>query len=227
MIKISNLRKVYCPGEPAETVALSDITLTIKKGEFIAVMGPSGAGKSTLLNIIGCMQQMTSGSYLLDGTEVNSASMSKLHKLRKQYISFVFQDFALMNQYTVAENVELPLLARNVPGKERKRLVKYYLERLDIIALANKLPTKCSGGQKQRTAIARALASDTAIILADEPTGALDRGTSRDLMMLFNEINAEGKTIIIVTHDPEVADAAKRVIHIVDGKVASDERPVL
>jgi putative ABC transport system ATP-binding protein len=224
MIELENLTKIYNPGEPSETIALSDVTLKIDRKEFIAVMGPSGAGKSTLLNIIGCMQKMTSGSYLLDGNEINGLSMAKLHKLRKQYISFVFQDFALMNQYTIYENIELPMLARNLPGRERKKRVNQYMERLGIKSLSGKLPGKCSGGQKQRAAIARALASDTEIILADEPTGALDRGTSRDLMALFREINEEGKMILIVTHDPEVAESAKRIIHIVDGKVASDKR---
>jgi putative ABC transport system ATP-binding protein len=223
MIKIKNLVKVY-KGETYETRALDGIDLTIEDGEFVAVMGPSGSGKSTLLNVIGCMDTLTEGEYYLDDYEIHSLKLKELHKVRREKISFVFQHFALMNNFSVYENVEVPLLAKNVNKSHRKKIVYEKLKMLDIDNLANKLPTQISGGQQQRVAIARALASDNDIILADEPTGALDRKTGQDLMNMLTDINASGKTVIVVTHDDKVASATKRIINIVDGRITRDER---
>ena len=172
MIELKDVCKTYKYGKE-ETKALDNINLTIKDGEFVAVIGNSGSGKSTLLNVIGCMDLMDSGSYILNGQEISGIKIYKLHKARKESISFVFQNFALLNHYTVFENVEVPLLAKKVRKSERKRIVKEKLELMGIYDLKSKLPTKISGGQQQRCAIARALASDNNIILADEPTGGV------------------------------------------------------
>lgn len=222
MIKIKNLIKVY-KGETYETRALDGIDLTIEDGEFVAVMGPSGSGKSTLLNVIGCMDTLTEGEYYLDDYEIHKLKLKELHKVRREKISFVFQHFALMSNFSVYENVEVPLLAKNVNKSRRKKIVYEKLKMLGIDNLADKLPTQISGGQQQRAAIARALTSDNDIILADEPTGALDRKTGQDLMNMLTEINASGKTVIIVTHDDKVASATKRIINIVDGRITGDE----
>ncbi|AEE95842.1 ABC transporter ATP-binding protein [Mahella australiensis] len=223
MIKIKNLVKVY-KGETYETRALDGIDLTIEDGEFVAVMGPSGSGKSTLLNVIGCMDTLTEGEYYLDDYEIHKLKLKELHKVRREKISFVFQHFALMSNFSVYENVEVPLLAKNVNKSRRKKIVYEKLKMLGIDNLADKLPTQISGGQQQRAAIARALTSDNDIILADEPTGALDRKTGQDLMNMLTDINALGKTIIVVTHDDKVASATKRIINIVDGRITGDER---
>lgn len=225
MIRTKNLTKIY-KGETYETRALNNVNLTIEDGEFIAVMGPSGSGKSTLLNILGCMDTLTDGEYYLDGQEIHNLKLKELHKIRKEKISFVFQHFALMNNYSVYENVEMPLLAKNVNRFQRKKIVHEKLKLLGIDDLADKLPTQISGGQQQRTAIARALVSDNNIILADEPTGALDRKTGDELMKVLMEINASGKTIIIVTHDENVASRTKRIIKILDGEIVGDEENV-
>ncbi len=223
MIELKNVVKIYNKGSASAVTALNGISLKVEDGEFVSIMGPSGSGKSTLLHILGCMDTMTEGEYLLDGKLIDKKKPEQLHHIRGSKISFVFQQFALMNTYTVYENVELPLLAQNVRKKERKRMVHEQLKRLGIDELSKKLPGKISGGQQQRTAIARALASGAPIILADEPTGALDQKTSGEVLDLLKEINEEGKTIIIVTHDPNVAARTKRCITIVDGMIESDE----
>ena len=205
MIQLNNVVKIYNKGTSSAVAALNGVTLTIGDGEFVSIMGPSGSGKSTLLHILGCMDTMTEGEYELDGIRVQDLKPEQLHKIRGSKISFVFQQFALMNTYTVFENVELPLLSQKVGKKERKRIVNEKLNQLGIADLSRKLPGKISGGQQQRTAIARALASGSSIILADEPTGALDQHTSQEVMEVLKEINEEGKTIIIVTHDPNIA----------------------
>lgn len=222
MIQLNNVVKIYNKGTSSAVAALNGVTLTIGDGEFVSIMGPSGSGKSTLLHILGCMDTMTEGEYELDGIRVQDLKPEQLHKIRGSKISFVFQQFALMNTYTVFENVELPLLSQKVGKKERKRIVNEKLNQLGIADLARKLPGKISGGQQQRTAIARALASGSSIILADEPTGALDQHTSQEVMEVLKEINEEGKTIIIVTHDPNIASRTKRCIQIVDGRIVED-----
>lgn len=221
MIQVENLIKVY-NGESCETKALENVSFKIDDGEFISIMGSSGSGKSTLLNILGCMDTLTEGKYYLDGLEIHSLKMSKLHKIRKEKISFVFQHFALMKHYTVYENVEMPLLAKNVKLSKRKEIIMHNLKILGIEGLVNKLPIHISGGQQQRVAIARALASGNSIILADEPTGALDKKNGNELMEVFKEINNTGKTIIVVTHDENVAAKTKRKIVLSDGKVIKD-----
>ncbi len=218
MIELKGVWKTYKYGKE-ETKALDNINLTIKDGEFVAVIGNSGSGKSTLLNVIGCMDLMDSGSYILNGQEISGIKINKLYKVRKESISFVFQNFALLNHYTVFENVEVPLLAKKVRKSERKRIVKEKLELMGIYDLKSKLPTKISGGQQQRCAIARALASDNNIILADEPTGALDSKTGEEIMNVLKELNGMGKTVIIVTHNMDIAKQTDRILEMEDGRI--------
>ncbi|MBQ4067771.1 MAG: ABC transporter ATP-binding protein [Lachnospiraceae bacterium] len=219
MIRLVDVKKTYKNGE--DTInAVDGITMDIADGEFVAIMGSSGSGKSTLLNIIGCMDEMTEGEYYLDEISIHGKKMKNLHKIRKSNISFVFQNFALMNHYSVYENVEIPLLANNIKKKDRKKIIEEKLKLLGIYELRNKVPTKISGGQQQRCAIARALVSDNNVILADEPTGALDKKTGEEIISLLKEINKkEKKTVIVVTHDEKVAKNADRIIVIEDGKI--------
>lgn len=186
---------------------------------MLAIMGPSGSGKSTMLNILGLMDNVTSGDYYIDDVKINELKGNKKHDFRKNHISFVFQNFALMNRYNVFENIELPLLAGKVKKSERKKIVEHNMELVGIKELAKKYPHQLSGGQQQRCAIARALASGNDIILADEPTGALDQKTGQDIIDIFKKVNELGKTVIIVTHDSNVANQCKKTIHIVDGKI--------
>lgn len=218
MIRLENITKIYNE-KVDDTKALDDVSLKIEDGEFVSVMGASGSGKSTLLKIIGCMDSPTSGKYYLDDTEVTAASRSQVHKLRKEKIGYVFQHFALMDYYTAYENIELPLLAANVKRKERKRIILKQMEHLGILSERNKLPGKMSGGQQQRVAIARALVTNADIILADEPTGALDQKTGHEVLELLKEINKSGKTVIIVTHDEGIAKMTDRIITISDGRI--------
>lgn len=214
--ELKNIGKIYGKGE-ASTEALRGIELKIEKGDFGAIIGPSGSGKSTLLNILGCIDVPTSGEYFLNGQLVNKFTNSQLSAARNETISFIFQYFALLNEYTVYENIMLPLNCRKISVREKKQLVNYYMKRLGIEGLSKKKPTQISGGQQQRVAIARALVTKPDIILADEPTGALDRKTGEEVMKILHEINAEGKTIVVVTHDMEVAKAAKKQFYIEDG----------
>lgn len=214
--ELKNIGKIYGKGE-ASTEALRGIELKIEKGDFWAIIGPSGSGKSTLLNILGCIDIPTSGEYFLNGQLVNKFTNSQLSAARNETISFIFQYFALLNEYTVYENIMLPLNCRKISVREKKQLVNYYMKRLGIEGLSKKKPTQISGGQQQRVAIARALVTKPDIILADEPTGALDRKTGEEVMKILHEINAEGKTIVVVTHDMEVDKAAKKQFYIEDG----------
>lgn len=215
--QLKNISKIYGKGE-YETIALNNIDFKIEQGDFWAVIGPSGSGKSTLLNILGCMDVPTSGEYYLNGQLVNDFSNEQLSKARNEVISFVFQYFALLNEYTVYDNIMLPLNCRKMSMTEKKKRINYYMERLGIEKLSKKKPAQISGGQQQRVAIARAMVTCPDIILADEPTGALDRKTGEELMNLFQEINNEGKTIVLVTHDMKVAAKAQRQLIIEDGK---------
>ena len=224
LIELKNVSKEYKmdSGETG-TKALNDVSLEIYKGEFIAIMGTSGSGKSTLLNMIGAMDDMTSGEYYFNGERIHNKSNKEIHLFRKEHISFIFQNFALMDHYTVFENAELPLRAKNISKKQRKKIVMEQLKRLSIEKLAEKMPRQLSGGQQQRCAIARALASGNDVILADEPTGALDSQNSREIMEIFKELNKEGKTIIVVTHDENIAKETQRIIKIEDGKIVIDK----
>lgn len=221
MIRLDNITKIYNE-KVDDTKALDSVSLTIEDGEFVSIMGASGSGKSTLLKIIGCMDTATSGTYCLDDVNVTASSRSQVDKLRKSRIGFVFQHFALMDYYTAYENIELPLLAANVKRKERKRIILKQMEHLGILSERDKLPGKMSGGQQQRVAIARALVTDADIILADEPTGALDQKTGHEVLELLKEINMSGKTVIIVTHDEGIAKLTDRIIMISDGKIMGD-----
>lgn len=218
MIELNKITKIYNPKE-VECIALDGIDLKIEEGSMVALMGPSGSGKSTLLNIIGAMDTATSGKYMYEETEVSKLKGAKLNKFRKEHIAFVFQQFALMDKYTVLENVELPLLIRNVSKKERRKKAIEVLKSLGIEKLKDKRPAKLSGREKQRCAVARAIAADVPLILADEPTGALDSTNGKKLMEIFTELNKKGKTVIVVTHDENVASYCDRIIRLKDGRI--------
>ena len=217
LYRVEDLGKTVS-GPAGELTILSGLNLTVEAGESVAILGASGSGKSTLLNILGCMDIATSGKYLLKGKNLSHSTPNQLSRIRNETVSFIFQQFALLNDYNVYDNIELPLLCQKLSKNERKDRVHYYMERLGIENLARKKPTQISGGQQQRVAIARALVTKADIILADEPTGALDQKTGQELMVLLREINREGKTILLVTHDEKVAFVAKRQIHIQDGR---------
>lgn len=219
MIKIKNLTKTYINGG-CKTEALRGIDLEIKQGELVAIMGKSGSGKSTLMNVLGAMDSMTDGEYYFGDIAVHDLSVSQLHKFRSEHVSFVFQNFALMKYYTVFENIEMPLLAKGISKKERKKIVNEVMKQVGISELSKKLVTHISGGQQARCALARALASGNELILADEPTGALDSVTSEQIIDVFKKLNKYGKTIIIVTHDAQVAENCERVVLISDGIIA-------
>ncbi len=218
MIELKNVEKIYgdkdCPIH-----ALKGVSLNIADGEFVAIMGPSGSGKSTLLNIIGCMDSLTKGIYKIDETIISDLKNAKRQDFAKNNISFVFQDFALMNDYTAYENVELPLRIKGIPSKMRKKTVFDALGKVGMAEYYKKYPNKLSGGQQQRVAIARALASGNKYILADEPTGALDSVNGMEVIKVLKMIANEGKTIIMVTHNDELAKHADRIIYIEDGLI--------
>lgn len=221
MIKINELKKVFRT-EEVETTALNGVSLQVDKGEFIAVMGPSGCGKSTLLNILGLLDNPTSGHYLLDSKEVGGLKEKERTITRKGNIGFVFQSFNLIDEMTVYENVELPLTYLKVKASERKKMVLETLKKMNIGHRANHFPNQLSGGQQQRVAIARAVVADPKLILADEPTGNLDSKNGKDVMDLLTSLNNEGTTIVMVTHSQHDASFAHRVINMFDGKVVAE-----
>lgn len=218
MIELKNVVKVY-NADDTSVKALDNISIKIDDGEYIAVMGRSGSGKSTLLNIIGGMEKVTSGQYFCNEKEISSLTIKELDLFRKNNISFIFQNYFLINSYTVSENIEVPLIAKGIPAKKRKNIVDEMMKKTVISDIAKKYPNHISGGQMQRCAIARALASDNSIILADEPTGALDAKTGQEIMELLNNIKTKGKTIILVTHDENIASYADRIVRIENGKI--------
>lgn len=220
MIKLNNISKIY-RADKVETRALENVDLEIKRGEFIGVVGTSGSGKTTLLNILGAMAHPSSGEYFFRDIEVTKLNRNGYNEFRKKYISFVFQHFELMEHYSIFENVEMPLLARK--ENRRKERVMECLELLRIEDLAKRKPNSLSGGQKQRCAIARALVADAELILADEPTGALDMKTTEDILKIFEHINSLGKTIVLITHDKDVAKHCGRLIQIEDGHLSERE----
>ncbi|AEZ62468.1 ABC transporter ATP-binding protein [Streptococcus infantarius] len=221
LIQLSNVVKSYSNGDQ-ELNVLKGIDLTVYEGEFVAIMGPSGSGKSTLMNIIGLLDKPTSGDYSLNGTQVEELKEKQLAKVRNQEIGFVFQQFFLLSKLSALQNVELPLVYAGVNSSKRRQLAKQFLEKVELSERMKHLPSELSGGQKQRVAIARALVNNPSIILADEPTGALDTKTSDQIMQLLTELNREGKTIVMVTHEPEIADFATRKIVIRDGEITRD-----
>jgi putative ABC transport system ATP-binding protein len=221
MIKIKDLSKVYTT-EEVETTALNSINIEIAQGEFVAVMGPSGCGKSTLLNILGLLDNPSSGEYHFGEDEVARYSERQRAQLRKGSIGFVFQSFNLIDELTVFENVELPLLYLKVPSHERKTKVEAVLERMNIMHRRNHFPQQLSGGQQQRVAIARAIIAKPRLILADEPTGNLDSANGEEVMKVLSQLNEEGTTIVMVTHSPYDANYAHRIINLFDGKVVTE-----
>ena len=223
LIETKKLAKLYDVGDEG-VHALEDVSITINKGEFVAIMGPSGSGKSTFMNIIGCLDQPTSGQYLLDGTEIGGLSRDELAEIRNRKIGFVFQGFNLLSRTTAVENVELPLLYNHIPAKERKNKSLAALKKLGLEGREYHHPNQLSGGQQQRVAIARALVNEAPILMADEPTGNLDTKTSIEIMELLVQLNRDsGTTIILVTHESDIAAFSKRIIRFVDGHVISDE----
>ena len=223
MISIKNLSKVYKTGS-VEVHALKDVSIEIDYGEFVAIMGHSGSGKSTLMNIIGCLDRPTSGKYFLEGIEIDKQSADELSLIRNKKIGFVFQAFNLIPRTNVLKNVELPMIYAKVKSKERRERAMELLEKVGLIDRINHLPNELSGGQKQRVAIARALANNPPIILADEPTGNLDTKSAEEIMNIFLELNREGSSIILVTHEPEIAKYADRIIMFKDGCIIEDRR---
>ncbi|MEM8984325.1 MAG: ABC transporter ATP-binding protein [Pseudomonadota bacterium] len=221
MIEMHDLNKVYRTGN-VETTALSGINLEINNGEFIAIMGPSGCGKSTLLNVMGMLDTPTSGRYGFQGDDVANYAEAKLADIRKRNIGFIFQSFNLIDELTVLENVALPLLYQKMPSRERRELAESVLERMGIAHRANHRPQQLSGGQQQRVAVARAVITQPSLILADEPTGNLDTGNGEEVLDLLNQLNADGTTIVMVTHDPSHSDHASRVVHMLDGRVLTE-----
>jgi len=221
MIRTVNLQKIFAT-EEVETTALHGISMDVKDGEFVAMMGPSGCGKSTLLNILGLLDNPSEGEYHFYGTEVSRMSERQRAQLRKGSIGFVFQSFNLIDELTVYENVELPLLYLKVAADERKKRVEEALERMNIMHRRNHFPQQLSGGQQQRTAIARAVVAKPKIILADEPTGNLDSTNGEEVMKLLNQLNNEGTTIIMVTHSPYDAGFAHRIVNLFDGKIVTE-----
>ena len=223
MIKIENLSKVFRT-EEVETVALDGVNLSVEEGEFVAIMGPSGCGKSTLLNIMGLLDNPTSGSYLLDGQEVGSLKERQRTSVRKGKIGFVFQSFNLIDELNVEENVELPLKYLGVPAAERKQRTKEILRRLELSHRAKHYPQQLSGGQQQRVAIARAVIMNPKLILADEPTGNLDSKNGLEVMQLLTQLNGEGTTIVMVTHSQHDASYANRTVNLFDGQIVKESQ---
>ncbi len=222
MITVENLNKVF-QTEEVQTWALNGVSLEVKKGEFVAIMGPSGCGKSTLLNILGLLDTSSNGVYQLAGQDVTKLSERERNKVRKQMLGFVFQSFNLIDELTVEENINLPLLYQGVPAAERKRRVEEAMKRMDIKHRAHHYPRQISGGQQQRTAIARAIVCRPQLILADEPTGNLDSKNGGEVMDLLSQLHREGTTIVMVTHSRHDAAYADRIIHLFDGKVSTEE----
>ncbi|MCI1930142.1 MAG: ABC transporter ATP-binding protein [Clostridia bacterium] len=221
IIRITNLEKVYDTGS-VQVKALKGINFLVNEGEYVAIMGQSGSGKSTLMNILGCLDRPTSGTYLLDGEDVSSYSDDKLSWLRNKKIGFVFQSFNLISRTSSIKNVELPMIYAKVPATQRRKKAQELLEKVGLSQRMDHMPNELSGGQRQRVAIARALANDPPLILADEPTGNLDTASSVEIMELFTKLNNEGATVIIVTHEDDIAQFTKRIIRFRDGEIISD-----
>jgi putative ABC transport system ATP-binding protein len=225
VITLEGITKVYRTGE-VEVAALKGISLHIPEGEFVAIMGPSGSGKSTLMNLIGCLDQPSSGRYILDGYDVSALTDDQLAWIRNRKIGFVFQSYNLIPRASAVHNVEMPLIYAGDNLQRRERAMAA-LESVGLLPRAGHLPSELSGGQQQRVAVARALVTDPAILLADEPTGNLDSESSIEIMKLLRDLNQQGRTIVLITHEPDIAAFAQRVVRVRDGVIVSDERPVV
>ena len=226
MLEMSHIKKIYRT-EAIETHALEDLSLHVKAGEFVSVTGPSGSGKTTFLNVAGLLDTFDAGTYILDGRDVSRLSDKEMAQIRNRTIGFVFQSFNLIPDLNVFDNVDVPLRYRGLGGSERKQRIEHALEMVGLSARVRHLPSQLSGGQQQRVAIARVLAGDPKLILADEPTGNLDSAMTREIMDLLEKINADGTTIVMVTHSPECAERAQRQLHVFDGRVVDVERPAV
>ena len=221
IIRLEHISKIYHPGEN-EIRALSDVSLTIHKGEFVAIVGQSGSGKSTLMNLLGCLDTPSEGAYILEGSDVSTLSDHQLSAIRNRQIGFIFQGFNLIPSLTALENVELPLIYRGVGREERRRTARESLERVGLGNRIRHRPAEMSGGQQQRVAIARAIAAHPPILLADEPTGNLDSASGADVLEILRSLNRDGHTVILITHDSGIAATIDRVVHIQDGQIVSD-----
>ena len=222
ILRMEKINKEYVMGDETLRV-LKDVDLSVKKGEFLAVLGPSGSGKSTLMNIIGCLDVPTSGEYFLNGKRIADEDETGLAHIRSKEIGFVFQSFHLLQRQSAFQNIELPLIYANVHERERKNRVREVLELVGLSDKSENMPNQLSGGQQQRVAIARAVANHPSILLADEPTGALDQKTGGQVMKLFHSLNEEGNTIIMITHDAKIASHASRIVKILDGEISEGE----
>ena len=223
MIKVSKLSKIYKIGE-VETIALSNVSFEIKKGEFVAIMGPSGSGKSTLMHILGALDLPTKGNYILDGRSVLNLNEDQLADIRNQKIGFIFQSYNLLPRTTTIQNVMLPMSYAGIEKEKRKEIAKKYLEMVGLGNRLNHTSNQLSGGQQQRVAIARSLVMNPAILLADEPTGNIASAQADEIMKIFEDLNNQGHTIIMITHESDIANHANRIIHIRDGKIEKDEK---
>lgn len=221
ILSMKNICKSYYMGQREHKV-LHDINFSVYKGDFISILGPSGSGKSTFMNIIGCLDVATQGQYILSGKNVYSLDQRELARIRNREIGFVFQSFQLLPRMTALENVELPLIYASIPSSERKKRAKAMLERVGLGDKIKHKPTQLSGGEQQRVAIARSVVNEPTILLADEPTGSLDQKTGLQIMELFEQLNREGRTIVLITHDKDIARHAKRIVHIVDGRLTEE-----
>lgn len=224
ILRMKDITKIYYMGDE-EVVALNKVSFSINKGEFVSILGPSGSGKSTLMNLIGCLDVATSGDYYLTNKKVANMREKELAKIRNKEIGFVFQSFQLLPRLSALQNVELPLIYAGISPSERRKKSKEILERVGLSDKLRNLPTQLSGGQQQRVAIARAIVTEPTILLADEPTGALDQKTGIQIMELFKELNKEGRTIVMITHDRNIAMYGQRILNIIDGELTEEVKP--
>ena len=222
LVELRNVYKIYGEGLESEVRALDGVSLTIKRGEFVAVVGQSGSGKSTMMNVLGCLDIPTRGDYFLDGTDVRELTDRDLSRIRNKQIGFIFQQYNLIQSLTVLENVELPLIYQGIDPIDRREMAMEALERVGLAERYRHKPTQMSGGQQQRVAIARAIAAHPSIIMADEPTGALDSHTGLEVLEFLQRLNREGSTVILITHDNGIAATARRVVRLADGKIVED-----
>ena len=222
LIKLQQVYKIYGEGLESEVRALDGITLDIDRGEFVAIVGKSGSGKSTMMNVLGCLDIPTHGDYLLDGVNVRELTDKELSRIRNKQIGFIFQQYNLIQNLNVLENVELPLIYQGISAERRRELAEEALEKVGLADRAKHKPPEMSGGQQQRTAIARAIATHPPIIMADEPTGALDSHTGQDVLQFLQRLNKDGSTVILITHDNGIAATARRVVRLTDGKIVED-----